>query len=119
MAVGSSSTGIASTFERVDRPTAAMAFEGSHTRGEYRVVREYYVVYGAEVLQENTSYYDEGHLVGERTGRWLVDRRSNTVRRSGRSVEEFCRRRHMADPRADVGYVGHVGDRSDGPDRNV
>jgi len=102
MAVERSLT-ITSTFERVSgSPSTAVAFDGEHVRGEFRVARTYGVARGTEVLQEDTRYYVDERLVRERTSRWIVDRRSGTVGRSDRSIEAFCRDRHMTDPRADV-----------------
>jgi hypothetical protein len=107
-------TEITSSLDRVDHPTAAMAFEGIHNCGEYRAVREYHVAHGTDVLQESTWYYAARRLLRERNDRWIVDRRSNTVRHFDRSIETFCRRRHRVGVRTDTDHLGGwIDDRSE------
>lgn len=105
MAAESTSMEVTSTFERVNRPTAVMAFEGRHTCGEYRVVQEYHIAHGTEVLQEDTRYYADGGLLRERSERWIINRDSDTVRFSGRPIEEFCRSRHLSNVRVGISHL--------------
>jgi len=119
MVIESPSMDTTSTFGQADDPTAAIAFKGEYVCGEYRVVREYHVAHGSEVLQESTQYYADGWLLRERYDRWIVDRNTNTVRHSSRPIEEFCRSRHMADVRTELSYLDSRVDDSDGRGTDV
>lgn len=92
---------IETTFEEADVPDYqewGTAFEGTHERGDRRVVRTF-KVYDEEVVVDALYHLGGSRLDGIREGTVEVE---EAERRDG-SVEAFCRRWHERDPGKQLG----------------
>lgn len=104
---------VTSTFQPATEVTIEdglpLRFTGSHTAGDARVERSFFVDETGGTLRVRTVYVWAEARLGSVTERQALVDGGEFVAITGEPVGAFCRRTHLTDPEADIRYCTRLG----------
>ena len=111
---------VTSTFQPATEVTVEdglpLRYTGCHEAGEASVERRFFVDETGGRLRVRTAYHWAGDRLGTVSERQALGENGEFVTITGEPVAAFCRRTHLADPKADLRYCTRLGRTDATPD---